>query len=81
MKGFSFDECIGAVGRNNEMRGVRRGQLLAAMAEQLPEGTVQFSSAVTAVSQTSSGTPCSTNRGHSPSTVYHCAAAGTSLYT
>eukprot|EP00775_Hariotina_reticulata_P009423 gene9423-9589_t len=55
LKSFTFDECISAVGQDNEMRGVQRGKLLAAMAEQLPAGAVQFSSAVAAVSQTSSG--------------------------
>jgi hypothetical protein len=52
LRRFTFDECDVAApsaGGVNEMRGVLRSQLLAALADQLPPGTIRFGAGVTGV--------------------------------
>jgi hypothetical protein len=58
LRSFAFDECdakSAAAGGVNEMRGISRPHLLRALAAQLPEGALQFSSSVTGISSGSDG--------------------------
>lgn len=51
LRGFDVQECDAAMvgGEAAEFRGVRRGALLAALAEALPEGCVRFGCGVEGV--------------------------------
>lgn len=58
LRSFTLDECdaaSAAAGGVNETRGVSRGHLLEALAAQLPDGAVQFSSDVKGISSGADG--------------------------
>jgi hypothetical protein len=58
LRSFAFDECdakSAAAGGVNEMRGISRPHLLGALAAQLPEGALQFSSSVMGIISGSDG--------------------------
>jgi hypothetical protein len=58
LRSFTLDECdaaSAAAGGVNETRGVSRAHLLGALAAQLPDGAVQFSSNITGISSGQDG--------------------------